>query len=221
MAHTYLGLRRDISDQTRSGVRDDVPEIELIHDIGLRDKVVDAWSYALCCSEFERISDLPPEGNPGSPALHRGSQLDHLRGVVRLSLKMAEEFETWWPETTVDHDVLVAGAICHDVGKPYEFDSHNRLRWSSDPSVSGQPAFRHSVYGVHVCLTAGLPEEIAHIALGHSMEGQFMGLSTECVIIRHADHAWWQVAGALGLAVPGSLGKNHALSRPRQLAVAA
>ena len=36
----------------------------------------------------------------------------------------------------------------------------------------------------HVCLAVGLPEEVAHIALGHSMEGPFIGLSTECMIVR-------------------------------------
>ena len=75
----------------------------------------------------------------------------------------------------------------------------NRKRWAEDPSRAGDPCLRHSVYGAHVCLSVGLPEEIAHIALGHSLEGQHIGLSTECYIVRHADHTWWHVAGALGL----------------------
>ena len=81
----------------------------------------------------------------------------------------------------------------------YEFDPANQERWKADPSDSGDPTFRHSVYGVHLALTAGLPEKVAHICIGHSVEGQHFKLSTECMIVRHADHSWWRIAIALGL----------------------
>ncbi|MET0186380.1 MAG: HD domain-containing protein [Achromobacter sp.] len=217
MTLNYCGLRRAVTSHTRDAVLADFPEILLIEDAALRALTVEAWSYALCCSDFERITDMPAEGNPGSPVLKRGTQADHLRGVVRLALRLADEFRSAWDDVVIDQDVLIAAAVCHDVGKPYEFDVKNRARWASDPSASGQPAFRHSVFGMHVCLTVGLPEEIAHVAVGHSMEGQFMGLSTECVLVRQADHCWWQVAGAVGLTVPNTLGASHALSRPRAL----
>jgi 23S rRNA maturation-related 3'-5' exoribonuclease YhaM len=100
----------------------------------------------------------------------------------------------------------MAGAVCHDVGKPYEFDPANRKRWAAAPANSGQPTFRHSVFGMHVCLVAGLPEEVAHIAVGHSFEGLHMGVSAECTLIRQADHAWWVLAGAFGLITPDSVG---------------
>lgn len=103
-------------------------------------------------------------------------------------------------------DILMAGAVCHDVGKPYEFDPANRKRWAAAPANSGQPTFRHSVFGMHVCLVAGLPEEVAHIAVGHSFEGLHMGVSAECTLIRQADHAWWLLAGAFGLITPDSVG---------------
>ena len=126
----------------------------------------------------------------------------HLRGVAHFAMKMVEEFAASHPEIKVDRDIVLAGALCHDIGKPYEFDPVNRKRWAEDPSRAGDPCLRHSVYGAHVCLSVGLPEEIAHIALGHSLEGQHIGLSTECYIVRHADHSWWHVAGALGLLKP-------------------
>src|SRR5579863_10176817 len=171
MKHHYAGLRRPITDDTRAAVIEDFPEIELVRDKDFGLRCVEAWSYALCCSDFERISDIPPEGNPGAPVLRRGTQADHVRGVVRLTKALAEEFEHSHPEVRIDWDVLIAGAVCHDVGKPYEFDPSNRARWKADPAGSGQPTFRHSVFGMHVCLTVGLPEEIAHIAVGHSYEG--------------------------------------------------
>jgi 23S rRNA maturation-related 3'-5' exoribonuclease YhaM len=205
MQHHYPALRRPITDAVRAAVVEDFPEVALIPDEILRAKAVEAWSHALCCSDFKRITDIPPEGNPGAPVLKTGTQADHLRGVVRYAKVIAEEFATAYPRVLIDWDVLIAGAVCHDVGKPYEFDPANRARWDAAPGDAGAPTFRHSVFGMHVCLTVGLPEEVAHIAVAHSFEGQFGGVSTECTIVRQADHGWWHLAGALGLIVPGSM----------------
>lgn len=199
MQHHYAGPRRPVTDQTRQSVQADFPEVALIRDEKMRSQAIEAWSYSLCCSDFQRITDLPPEGNPGAPVLKSGTQADHVRGVVRLTKTVAEEFERSYPNVAIDWDILMAGAVCHDVGKPYEFDPSNRKRWAAAPGDSGQPTFRHSVFGMHVCLTVGLPEEVAHIAVGHSFEGLHMGVSAECTLIRQADHAWWVLAGALGL----------------------
>jgi hypothetical protein len=199
MTYHYPRLRRPITDQTRKRVLEDFPEIGLIDDPDIRTRVVEAWSYSLCCSEFKSITEIPPDGNPGSPVLKAGTQADHVRGVFRYTNVIAREFEQTYPQVTIDWTVLLAGAACHDVGKPYEFDPKNRKRWSQFPADAGEPTFRHSVFGMYICLVTGLPEEIAHIAVGHSFEGNHMGVSAECMIVRQADHGWWHIAGALGL----------------------
>jgi 23S rRNA maturation-related 3'-5' exoribonuclease YhaM len=214
MNYNYTKLRRPVTDQTRAFVIADFPEISLILDEEMRRKAVEAWSYSLCCSDFQRITDLPPEGNPGAPVLRRGTQADHLRGVVRTAKAIGNEFRLAYPETVIDWNILMAGAVCHDVGKPFEFDPTNRARWQAAPADSGFPTFRHSVFGMHVCLTVGLPDEVAHIAVGHSFEGLYMGVSAECTIIR-ADHGWWQVAAALGLTTQESVDKMSSNLRAR------
>jgi len=211
----YCGLRRPVTQSVRDAVQEDFPEITLIGDADLRRQTIEAWSHSLCCSNFMRITDLPPEGNPGAPVLRRGTQADHLRGVVRLAVRMADEMTNSYPEARIDRDILLAGAVCHDVGKPFEFDPANRERWRADASATGQPTFRHSVFGMHVCLLVGLPDEVAHIALGHSMEGQFIGVSTECMIVRQADHCWWFLAGAVGLLTPESTAVLSPMLRAR------
>ncbi len=217
MPYHYAKHRRPITDALRQTVVEDLPEIVDIADVGLRQGAIEAWAYALACSDFARISDIPPEGNPGLSVLKRGTQADHLRGVAHLALRIVEEFRQTNPEIVVDRDIVLTGALCHDVGKPYEFDPSNMARWQADPSETGHPTLRHSVFGAHVCLAVGLPEEIAHIALGHSLEGQHVGVSTECLIIRHADHSWWQVAAGLGLLKPDSLGSAERMVRARPL----
>ncbi len=199
MTYHYPTLRRPITEATRASVIEDFPEITEIGDAEIRAKVVEAWGYSLCCSDFTRITDIPPDGNPGAPVLIQGTQADHVRGVFRYTSAIAREFEETYPEVAIDWTILLAGAACHDVGKPYEFDPSNRRRWAAFPADAGQPTFRHSVFGMYVCLVAGLPEEVAHIAVGHSFEGNHMGVSAECMIVRQADHGWWHVAAALGL----------------------
>jgi putative nucleotidyltransferase with HDIG domain len=217
MSLHYLKQQRPINDMLRRSVMEDLPELADIGDIELRRKAIEAWAFALSHSSFGRISDIPPGGNPGLNVLKRGSQADHLRGVAKLALQIADTFIAQRPEVSIDRDVVLCGALCHDVGKCYEFDPENLARWEQDPAATGQPTLRHTVFGTYVCLAVGLPEEIAHIACAHSLEGQHIGVSSECMIVRHADHTYWSVAGTLGLLTPESLRPNPIL-RVRRLA---
>jgi putative nucleotidyltransferase with HDIG domain len=217
MSLHYLKQQRPINDMLRRSVMEDLPELADIGDIELRRKAIEAWAFALSHSSFGRISDIPPGGNPGMNVLKRGSQADHLRGVAKLALQIADTFIAQRPEVCIDRDVVLCGALCHDVGKCYEFDPENLARWEQDPAATGQPTLRHTVFGTYVCLAVGLPEEIAHIACAHSLEGQHIGVSSECMIVRHADHTYWSVAGTLGLLTPESLRPNPIL-RVRRLA---
>ena len=92
----------------------------------------------------------------------------------------------------------MAGAICHDLGKPFEYDPKSQEKWSHDPLTEGKPAIRHSVYGVHLALSVGLPVEIAHIMGAHSMEGRYLQRSLPNTVINFADHVFWEVAWKAG-----------------------
>jgi putative nucleotidyltransferase with HDIG domain len=195
-------ILRDVDDALRARVRDELPEVEEIRDPGLRDKVVEAWALALARSSFGAISEIEPSGRPGQDTLKKGTQLDHIRGVTRLAIRIADESGTIFPDLDVDRDILIAGALCHDVGKPFEFDPENLKRWRTDPRAAGLPAIRHPAYGVHICLTVGLPEEVAHCAAAHSGEGDLVTRSLENTIIHYVDYTFWAVAHAGGLVIP-------------------
>jgi putative nucleotidyltransferase with HDIG domain len=142
----------------------------------------------------------------------------NLRGVAHLAMGVVDEFTRNFADVAVDRDIVLAGALCHDIGKCWECDPVNQARWRMRPDKVGYPSMRHSVYGAHVCLAAGLPEAIAHIALGHSMEGAHIALSTECTIVRWADNSWWYSAAALGLCEPGTLAAAGPMMSPRPAA---
>ena len=188
-----------VTDALRAQVRDELPEVQEISDATLRAAVVEAWATALDRSSFASIAEIRPSGYPDSPPLKQGSQADHIRGVTRLALAMAEQLGGLELGFRFDRDVLIAGALCHDVGKPWEFDPANQARWKASPGATGWPSIRHPAYGVHICLSVGLPEEVAHMAGAHSAEGELLVRSLENTILHHADHAFWGIVGAAGL----------------------
>lgn len=194
-----------VTDLLRKQVQEDLPEISEIGDPELRRLVIEAWAYALAGSSFRSIREIPGAGNPGQIVLKRGDQTDHLRGVTRLAIATTDELNKNFPEMEIDRDIVIAGALCHDLGKPWEFDPLNRARWEEDPRKVGKPSIRHPAYGVHICLTVGLPEDVAHIALAHSAEGKLITRSTECAIVHHADHTFWRVLAAGNMIKPETL----------------
>jgi putative nucleotidyltransferase with HDIG domain len=198
-----------VTDALRRQIARELPEVEEIADAALRAKVVEAWALAIARSSFRSIRDIPPAGNPGSMVLVGGDQTDHIRGVTRLAMRMAEEMAALNPAMRIERDIVVAGGLCHDVGKPWEFDPENRKRWESAPRAAGLPSIRHPAYGVHICLTVGLPEEVAHIAGAHSGEGELVVRSLEGTIVHLADIGYWTMALAGGLIRPETVSAKY------------
>ena len=195
-----MGLK--ICQNLRNSVCRSLPELSEIADKRLRNLVIDAWAYSLGKSSFLSIDEIRPSGNPDTPKLKNSTQTDHIRGVTRLTLALGDTLLGQFPQLPIERDLLAACALCHDVGKPYEFDPNRQERWRNNPAVSGWPAIRHPQFGTHVCLLLGLPEEVCHAAGCHSGEGDLVSRSLHVTIVHHADHVFWRslsVAGFLGL----------------------
>ena len=188
-------------DELRASVRRSfAPELEEIKDAELRDGVVEAWALALSQTEYTSLEAIPGSGGPGTPMLRQGTQTEHLRGVARMALGMADALEAVVGPQGINRDVVLAGGLCHDLGKAFEFSPRNQARWRADPARAGYPSIRHPVYGVYLALTVGLPEAVAHIAGAHSAEGERVQRSLENTLVSAADHAFWATltrAGAL------------------------
>ena len=193
-------FEKQVDDRIRSGVVDSLPEAAKIKNQELREKVYDAWALSLQMNEMQRIEEMEGSGVPGKMVLmNGGNQADHLNGVTRLAIALAVELKDLIPEFDVDIDEVIAGGLCHDLGKPYEYNVKKRKQWMEDPSDSGFPAVRHPPYGVFIALTAGLPEKIAHIAGAHSREGRFVEHSLACEIVHRADESFWNILKCSGI----------------------
>jgi putative nucleotidyltransferase with HDIG domain len=192
------GKRIEITDAMRAAILAEMPEIGWIEDASLRAGVTDAWAAAVASSSFARIGEMKPSGNYDSTPLRHGTQADHIRSVTRIAVKIAEEMAGLFPEFRYDRDILIAGCLCHDIGKVWEFDPENVRRWKANPRAVGLPSLRHPGYGIHICLTMGLPEAVAHMAAAHSGEGELLVRSLENTILHWADYTFWRVVEAGG-----------------------
>ncbi len=166
-----------------------MPEADRIQDADLRQKVLEVWAEALAESSFGSLEEVPgePEIDPSI------NQLSHQRAVAELAWRIADVMEEYLPGLRFDRDVLVAGALVHDVGKAYEYDPDRASRWRARPQAAGYPALRHPVYGAHLALRVGLPEEVAHICAAHSREGEGIQRSLEAVAVHFADFLYWEL----------------------------
>ena len=193
-----------VTDQLRERICGELsPEVGMISDTGLADQVVEAWAMAIAASSMDCISDMKASGNPDTAPIKAGTQAEHLRGVARAAVGLADALSAVFPDLKIDRDMVIAGGLCHDLGKAWEFDPENQKRWKADPRAVGFPSVRHPPYGVHAALSAGLPEAIVHIAGAHSGEGELVVRSLECTIVHSADYAFWDALKAGGLLKEG------------------
>lgn len=183
--------------EIRSGVLESLPEISQIKDEGLREKVVEVHARALAETRYKRIDDIPG-GDPGSYSMKQGTQADHYRATATMAIGMARGMREILPHVEIDFDVLIAGALTHDVGKAYEYEHWQR--WAKDRRRTGSPAVRHPAYGAHLALMVGLPEPVVHCVAAHSQlaEGSFVQASLETTIVQYADAGFWAVLEAGG-----------------------
>jgi putative nucleotidyltransferase with HDIG domain len=190
-------------EQLREGVRKLLPEVNEIQVTDLRERVLEAWAISLAETEFASIDEIPAQATPQHPLFKegQGTQSGHFRGVARIAQGIADGFEAMHPNVRIDRDLLWACALCHDLGKPYEMSPRNQERWKKNVAAYGYPAIRHSVYGVHIALLAGLPEVVAHTAGTHSAEGELIQRSLLNTIVHFADHCYWHLVDRTELLV--------------------
>lgn len=177
----------------RETVTELFPEVNRIEDVDLRDRVVSIWVDVLQDSGHDDPRDmqwLPPE--QARLGLGDVPQIDHIRDVTRGAIALAEIAID--RDASVSMDTVVAGALLHDISKPYEFDA------DAPEGVTHLGKFvGHPYYGLHLVADAGLGVDIMHIVLSHSPRTAVEPGTIEAAIVAAADEAaaaairWWVV----------------------------
>ncbi|MCL2684571.1 MAG: HD domain-containing protein [Synergistaceae bacterium] len=167
-------------------IRELLPEIGWINDKALQEKVVSAYVDALETGGWEpEDMDRMPFTLliPDCPA----SYLSHVRGVTRMAHKALEEFNSLYARDgkfTMNNDLLVAGALLHDVGKLVEYEKSPEGR--TVKSGMGKD-LRHPFSGTVIALRNGCGTDICHIIANHAHEGDGTLRSPEAVLVNKAD----------------------------------
>jgi putative nucleotidyltransferase with HDIG domain len=160
-----------------------LPEINLIEDPQLRDLTLTTWTEAVKRGGWTP-ADLAQM--PFTLLIRKVhvNIIEHTRAVTNTSLRIGEILnDAYKGKVKIDRDVLIAGAILHDVGKLFEYTR------DKDVFVKSREGelLRHPVSGAAFAFKYGLPEEIIHIIAAHSKDGDGSRRTIEAVIVNHAD----------------------------------
>lgn len=161
------------------------PEIEMIQNKALRDKTCECFEAAMIRGGWTPFDlyEMPftlliPDCNV--------KMVDHVRGVTLTAINMAKAFkEVYGNKIPVDMDILISGAVLHDVGKLLEY---KREEGKFLKSRNGQ-LLRHPFSGAILAGEIGLPDEVLHIIAVHSKEGDGSKRTTEAILVNKADFA--------------------------------
>jgi putative nucleotidyltransferase with HDIG domain len=160
-----------------------LPEINLIADPALRELTLTVWTDAV------RRGGWTPDDLAQMPftllirTVHV-NLLEHTRAVTATALRIGEVLiDGYKGKVKVNRDVLLAGAILHDVGKLFEYTRNNDVFVKSREG----DLLRHPISGAAFAFKYGLPQEVIHIIAAHSKEGDGSRRTIEAVIVNHAD----------------------------------
>ncbi len=160
-----------------------LPEIEWIGDADLREKVIATWIDGL-----ERGGWTPEDVSRMPFTLAKkvsASFAQHVRSVTRICAAVSDTFDEIYDgvDLKLDRDMLLAGALLHDVGKLVEMEEvDGAFRKSADGKL-----VRHAFSGVSLADAHGLPAAVQHIIGTHSKEGDPFKRIPESIICHFAD----------------------------------
>ncbi|WP_313691142.1 HD domain-containing protein [Halorarum halobium] len=175
-----------MTDTGPADLAETFPALEDVTNRTLRDGVRDAWATALAETEWDDLDSVPwlPDEQERL-GLPDETLVAHVNDVVELSRALTETLRERRGDV-VSTDLVVAGALIHDVSKLYEFAP------DSPGGTKRYDLLGHPYVGVHVCEAAGLPVELAHVVLSHTHRTAVDPATLEATLIARAD----QVAAA-------------------------
>jgi putative nucleotidyltransferase with HDIG domain len=175
------------------------PDLMHIRNARLRDQVAAVWNEALTTGcggrgwTFDELRAVKFTLLAGDIDM---TFVEHLNSCVKQCMAIADVLgAVFGGKVKVDRDVLIAGALLADVGKPLEYDKD-----AAGKVVQGRfgQLLRHPFSGVALCYKHGLPAEVMHIVATHSHEGDKVQRSIESIIFHHADFVDFDIAKFLG-----------------------
>lgn len=178
-----------------------MPELGWIGNPDLRGKCARTWVEAAVLGNWDEASLA------GLPFVIKELEncpvtlIQHVRNVTGLAAEIQSRVSGSYGEyLAADRDVVIAGALLHDVGKLLEYTFRDGRYVPSEEGV----LIRHPLAGAMVAERCGVPPEVVHIVATHSFEGEKSYKSPEAFIVRSAD---WINFDFLAYRFPNRLAK--------------
>mgnify|MGYP001191735031 CR=1 FL=1 len=158
------------------------PEIGLIKDLALREKVIAVVEDAVNEGgwTFDKLENIPFTLLIENTKI---SIVTHTRAVTNTAINMGKTLNQFYGENFIDIDLLTAGGILHDIGKLLEYKLEN-----GKYSVSDNGKYlRHPFSGAALAFKHKLPDAVTHMIAMHAKEGDLSKRTREAIIIHYAD----------------------------------
>lgn len=160
-------------------------QLELISDLSIREKVIETWCKASQeggWKSIEELRELPftvvtdPQGI---------SLLQHTKAATEGAVALAKiQMETISTFPCVDMDILVAGALLHDINKVVMFERDQK---KSFRKKEGHSVNTRSFPGIKIARETGLPDDIVRVIEYECRKALGNPPNVEAILIHHAD----------------------------------
>ncbi|QZP37374.1 HD domain-containing protein [Halobaculum magnesiiphilum] len=190
-----------VADSLPDDLAEVFPAYAEIADPDLRVGVRDAYAVALAETDWTDLDAVPwlPD-EQARLGLPDETNVRHVNDVAALATALADALLARRPDSGLDRDLVVAGALLHDISKLYEFGPGDADAFDGDEGPDGDEAtvdgrygteyydlLGHPYVGVHVCEAAGLSVELSHVVLSHTGRTAVEPATLEAEIVKRAD----------------------------------
>jgi len=167
------------------------PLIDRISNSSLLARTISCWEEALRKGGWVK-DDLHRIPFTLLPSDYKASIAAHTNGVAESAVAMGEAIKrTYGENISIDMDILISGAVLHDVGKILEYAGKENGFIKSEYGK----LVRHPISGAALAEAVGLPPEVVHIIATHSHEGDKTPRTVESILVHHADFANFEALG--------------------------
>jgi len=155
------------------------PAISEIKEKDLREKVANAWILAWKEGNYDKIEDI--SWCEWWSDKYSWSNVDHTNQVTSLAITVAK-FAEETMGMKVNKDVLIAGAILHDLDKAVLCDGKTKK------PTDWLKKMPHGSYSAYMALKVGLPLDVAHILASHTAFSVQRQKTVEALILHMVDY---------------------------------
>jgi 3'-5' exoribonuclease len=134
----------------------------------------------------------------GAQSIHHayvGGLLEHSLSVLKICCALAEHYARLPGGAGINRDLLIAGAILHDVGKIEELETGAAIEYTTPGRLVGHIVLGHHMIEERIARIEGFPDalrlQLGHMLLAHQGQREFGApvepSFTEAIVLHYAD----------------------------------